>query len=237
MHKPGDPSLKPRTGAQILVDALIANGLTRSFGVPGESFLAVLDAIYQSPHEFIVCRQEGGASMMAEAAGKITGKPGVCFVTRGPGATNASSGVHVAQQDSSPMLLFVGQIAREFRGREAFQEVDFEKFFGPIAKWAIEITDPARIPEVVARAIRVATQGRPGPVVISLPEDMLTEEATVPDAPPVVPAETWPALTDMVRMQKCSRRQSGRLPSSEAASGRRKHAHRSSDLPSVSNFR
>jgi acetolactate synthase I/II/III large subunit len=243
MHKPGDPSLKPRTGAQILVDALIANGLTRSFGVPGESFLAVLDAIYQSPHEFIVCRQEGGASMMAEAAGKITGKPGVCFVTRGPGATNASSGVHVAQQDSSPMLLFVGQIAREFRGREAFQEVDFEKFFGPIAKWAIEITDPARIPEVVARAIRVATQGRPGPVVISLPEDMLTEEATVPDAPPVVPAETWPALTDMVRMQKMLAQAKrpiaivgGSLWSEKACASLKRFAERF-ELPVIASFR
>ena len=202
MHKPREISLKPRTGAQILVDALVANGLTRSFGVPGESFLAVLDAIYQSPHEFIICRQEGGAAMMAEAVGKLTGQPGVCFVTRGPGATNASAGVHVAQQDSTPMLLFVGQIAREFRGREAFQEVDLEKFFAPIAKWAVEITDPARIPEVVARAIRVATQGRPGPVVISLPEDMLTEEAAVPDAPVVEAAETWPALADMMRLQK-----------------------------------
>jgi acetolactate synthase I/II/III large subunit len=201
MHKP-QTALKPRTGAQLIVDALAANGLTQAFGVPGESFLAVLDAMYQSPVEFMVCRQEGGAAMMAEAAGKLTGKPGVCFVTRGPGAANASAGVHVAQQDSSPMLLFIGQITREYRGREAFQEVDFEKFFGPLAKWAVEINDPARIPEIVARAIRVATQGRPGPVVISLPEDMLTEEVTVADAPVVEPAETWPALADMMRLQK-----------------------------------
>jgi len=109
MHKPRETSLKPRTGAQILVDALVANGLTRSFGVPGESFLAVLDAIYQSPHEFIVCRQEGGAAMMAEAVGKLTGQPGVCFVTRGPGAINAGAGVHVARQDSTPLIMFVGQ--------------------------------------------------------------------------------------------------------------------------------
>jgi acetolactate synthase-1/2/3 large subunit len=139
---------------------------------------------------------------MAEAWGKITGEPGVCFVTRGPGATNASSGVHVAQQDSTPMLLFVGQVAREFRGREAFQEVDHEKFFTPLAKWAVEIDDAARVPEIMARAIRVATQGRPGPVVISLPEDVLTEEATVPDAPVVEATETWPANTDMMRLQK-----------------------------------
>ncbi len=201
MHNPPS-SLKPRTGAQLLVDALAKNGLTKVFGVPGESYLAVLDALYQSPVEFMVCRQEGGAAMMAEAVGKLTGKPGVCFVTRGPGATNASAGVHVAQQDSSPMLLFIGQVAREFRGREAFQEVDMEKFFAPLAKWAVEIEDAARVPEIVARAIRVATQGRPGPVVISLPEDMLIEEAAVPDSPAVEPAETWPALTDMVRLQK-----------------------------------
>ena len=191
MHKPGDTALKSRTGAQLLVDALAANGLTQAFGVPGESYLAVLDALYQSPVDFIVCRQEGGAAMMAEAVGKVTGRPGVCFVTRGPGATNASAGVHVAQQDSTPMLLFVGQVARKFRGREAFQEVDFEKFFAPLAKWAVEIDDPARVPEIVARAIRVTTQGRPGPVVISLPEDMLTEHATVADAPVVEPAEVY----------------------------------------------
>jgi acetolactate synthase-1/2/3 large subunit len=243
MHKPRETSLKSRTGAQILVDALVANGLTRSFGVPGESFLAVLDAIYQSPHEFIVCRQEGGAAMMAEAVGKLTGQPGVCFVTRGPGATNASAGVHVAQQDSSPMLLFVGQIAREFRGREAFQEVDLEKFFAPIAKWAVEITDPARIPEVVARAIRVATQGRPGPVVISLPEDMLTEEAAVPDVPVVEPAETWPALADMMRLQKMLAQAKRPLAvvggsrwSEKSCAALRRFAERF-DLPVIASFR
>jgi acetolactate synthase-1/2/3 large subunit len=202
MHEPQTSSLKPRTGAQLVVDTLAAHGLTNSFGVPGESYLAVLDALYQSPVEFVVCRQEGGAALMAEAMGKLTGKPGVCFVTRGPGAANASAGVHVAQQDSTPMLLFIGQVARPFRGREAFQEVDFEKFFAPLAKWAVEITDPARVPEIVARAIRVATQGRPGPVVISLPEDMLTEQAAVADAPVAEPAETWPALADMMRLQK-----------------------------------
>ena len=243
MHKPRETSLKARTGAQILVDALVANGLTRSFGVPGESFLAVLDAIYQSPHEFIICRQEGGAAMMAEAVGKLTGQPGVCFVTRGPGATNASAGVHVAQQDSTPMLLFVGQIAREFRGREAFQEVDLEKFFAPIAKWAVEITDPARIPEIVARAIRVATQGRPGPVVVSLPEDMLTEEAAVPDAPVVEPAETWPALADMMRLQKMLAQAKrpivivgGSRWSEKACAALKRFAERY-DLPVIASFR
>lgn len=203
MHKPAQSSSqKPRTGARLLVDALAAHGLTQSFGVPGESFLAVLDAMYQSPVSFVICRQEGGASMMAEAVGKLTGRPGVCFVTRGPGVTNASAGVHVAQQDSSPMLLFVGQVARGFRGREAFQEVDLEAVFGTLAKWAVEIDDPARVPEIVSRAVRVATQGRPGPVVIGLPEDMLTEEAAAADVPSFEPAETWPALSDMMRLQK-----------------------------------
>jgi len=202
MHKLAQSALKPRTGARLLVDALASHGLTRAFGVPGESYLAVLDAMLQSPVDFVVCRQEGGAAMMAEAVGKLTGRPGVCFVTRGPGATNASAGVHVAQQDSTPMLLFIGQVTRKFRSREAFQEVDHEKFFAPLAKWAVEIDDPARIPEIVARAVRVATQGRPGPVVIALPEDMLTQEAAAPDIPPVEPAETWPAPADMMRMQK-----------------------------------
>lgn len=195
-------ALKARSGARILVDALVAHGFRQSFGVPGESFLAVLDALRDSPIDFVICRQEGGAAMMAEAAGKLTGRPGLCFVTRGPGATNASAGVHIAQQDSTPMILFVGDIAREFCGREAFQEMDHEKVFGTIAKWAVSITDAARIPEVLARAIRVATQGRPGPVVISLPEDMLVDEVTVEDAAPVEPDETRPGLADMMRMQK-----------------------------------
>jgi acetolactate synthase-1/2/3 large subunit len=203
MHKPAQSSsLKPRTAARLLVDALAGHGLKHAFGVPGESFLAVLDAMRDGPLDFLVCRQEGGAAMMAEAVGKLTGKPGLCFVTRGPGATNASSGVHVAQQDSTPMLLFVGNVARDVRGREAFQEIDIEAVFGTLAKWAVEIDDPARVPEIVARAIGVATQGRPGPVVISLPEDVLTEEAAVADAPANEPAETWPALADMMRMQK-----------------------------------
>jgi acetolactate synthase-1/2/3 large subunit len=204
MHKPAPSAqeVAPRTGARLLVDALVGHGLTHAFGVPGESYLAVLDAMHQSPIDFLVCRQEGGAAMMAEAVGKITGKPGVCFVTRGPGATNASAGVHVAQQDSTPMLLFVGNVAREFKGREAFQEIDIEAVFGTLAKWAVEITDPARVPEIVAKAVRVATQGRPGPVVISLPEDMLMDSAAAEDVPPFEPAETWPALADMMRLQK-----------------------------------
>ncbi|GBD50279.1 thiamine pyrophosphate-binding protein [Methylopila sp. Yamaguchi] len=196
-------SAQPRTGAQILVDALRANGLTTAFGVPGESYLAVLEAMRATgAFDFITCRQEGGAAMMADAAGRLTGKPGVCFVTRGPGATNAASGLHVAMQDSTPLLLFVGQVERGFRGREAFQELDYRETFAGLAKWTVEIDDPARIPELVARAIRVATQGRPGPVVIALPEDMLTETATVTDAAAVAPAETWPGLADMAQLQK-----------------------------------
>ena len=191
-----------RTGAHLLVDALLANGVTRAFGVPGESYLDVLDALSDTEVDFVICRQEGGAAMMAEASGKLTGRPGICFVTRGPGATNASAGVHIAQQDSTPMILFVGQIARSMRGREAFQEVDYRAVFGTLAKWAVEIDEAARIPEIIARAFRVAMQGRPGPVVIALPEDVLSEYADAPDAPPVEPAETWPGLTDMMRLQK-----------------------------------
>ena len=200
MTQPASPA--PRTGARILVDALIANGIERAFGVPGESYLDVLDALADTEVDFVICRQESGAAMMAEAVGKLTGKPGICFVTRGPGATNASAGVHVAQQDSTPMILFVGQISRSMRGREAFQEVDYRAVFGTLAKWAVEIDEAARIPEIIARAFRVATQGRPGPVVIALPEDVLSEMATVADAPPVEPVETWPGLTDMMRLQK-----------------------------------
>ena len=171
-----------RTGGQILADKLAIHGVKQAFCVPGESYLAVLDALHDSAVEITICRQEGGAAMMAEAQGKLTGQPGICFVTRGPGATNASAGVHIAQQDSTPMILFVGQIGRDMRGREAFQEVDYRAVFGTLAKWAVEIDDPARIPEVVSRAFHVATSGRPGPVVVALPEDMLTEAAACADA-------------------------------------------------------
>ena len=194
--------MNPRTGAQILIDQLAIQGVERIFGVPGESYLAVLDALVDAPIPFVICRQEGGAAMMAEADGKLTGRPGIAFVTRGPGATNASAGIHVAEQDATPMILFVGQIERGFRHRGAFQEVDYAAAFTPLAKWAVEIDDAARIPELVARAFRVAMQGRPGPVVIGLPEDMLVEMATVADAPRIEPAESWPALADMARLQK-----------------------------------
>ena len=192
---------KSRTGGQILVDQLIAQGVVRATCVPGESYLAVLDALHDASIDVLVCRNEGGAAMMAEAEGKLTGRPGICFVTRGPGATNASAGVHIAKQDSTPMILFVGQIDRSMREREAFQELDYRAVFGTMAKWATEIDDAKRIPEIVARAFRVAMQGRPGPVVIALPEDMLTNEVEVADAPRVEPVDPWPAPADMDRLQ------------------------------------
>lgn len=173
-----------RHGGRILAEALRAQGVDRVFSVPGESFLAALDGLCDTGIANTVCRQEGGAAMMAEAWGKMTGRPGVCFVTRGPGATNASAGVHVARQDSTPMILFVGQIARADRDREAFQEVDYRQMFGGLAKWAAEIDQTERIPEYVARAFDLAMSGRPGPVVLALPEDMLSAECDVPDLTP-----------------------------------------------------
>jgi len=165
-----------RSAAALLVDCLAAQGTDRIFTVPGESFLSVLDALPERPEiEVVTCRQEGGVTFMACADGALTGRPGVAFVTRGPGATNASIGVHVAHQDSQPMILFVGDVARDMQGREGFQEVDFPAFFAPICKWAARIDDPARIPEYVARAYATAISGRPGPVVLALPEDMLVE--------------------------------------------------------------
>lgn len=175
-----------RHGGQILADHLAAYGIERVFSVPGESFLAALDGLYERGIPNIVCRHEGGAAMMAEATGKLTGRPGVAFVTRGPGATNAAAGVHVAKQDSTPMILFVGQIARAHRDREAFQEVDYRATFGPIAKWAAEVDQVERLPEYISRAFHVAISGRPGPVVLALPEDMLSSFAEVPDLPPPV---------------------------------------------------
>src|SRR5215831_11143615 len=190
-----------RTAAEVLVDQLIVNGVRHAFCVPGESYLAVLDAFHDRDIAVTVCRHESGAAMMAEAVGKVTGRPGVCFVTRGPGATNASAGIHIAQQDSSPMIVFVGQVAREMREREAFQELDYRAVFGTMAKWATEIDDPARIPEIVSRAFHIACNGRPGPVVIALPEDMLSERVSVPDATAFQLAEIWPGAPDMDRLQ------------------------------------
>lgn len=170
-----------RHGGQILVDQLVRFGVRRVFSVPGESFLAALDGLYDASIDNIVCRQEGGAAMMAEAYGKLTGQPGVLFVTRGPGATNASAGIHIAHQDSTPMVVFVGQIRRSDRHREAFQEVDYAQMFGGLAKWVAEVNQTERLPEYIARAFTVATSGRPGPVVLALPEDMLSAFADVVD--------------------------------------------------------
>lgn len=179
---------KTRTGGRILVDQLVIQGCDRIFSVPGESFLAVLDALHDSPQiQNVVCRQEGGVTFMACADGTLTGRPGIAFVTRGPGATNASIGVHVAMQDSQPMILFIGDVDRGMKDREGFQEVDFAAMFGPLCKWAARIDDAARIPEYVARAFNVAMSGRPGPVVLALPEDMLCELAEALDRPRVDP--------------------------------------------------
>ncbi|TPJ33765.1 thiamine pyrophosphate-binding protein [Mesorhizobium sp. B2-8-3] len=173
-----------RNGGRLLVECLIALGAAKSFGVPGESYLAVLDALHDTHGklDYVLCRNEGGAAFMASAYGKLTGTPGICFVTRGPGVTNASIGVHTAMQDSSPMILFVGQVGTDMKGREAFQEIDYRAVYGTVAKWAVEIDDVARLPEIVARAWTTALTGRPGPVVVALPEDMLT---TMTEAAPL----------------------------------------------------
>ncbi len=192
-----------RTGGELLIDCLEAQGVSTVFGVPGESYLAVLDALHDSAIRFVLCRQEGGAAFMAEAWGKLDGRPGVAFVTRGPGATNASIGVHTAKQGSTPMVLFVGQVAREMRDREAFQEVNYRDFFGTVAKWSVEIDDPARVPEIVSRAFHVAMSGRPGPVVVGLPEDMLTEAT---DAAPCGRAEPAAAGADPATMDTLAQR-------------------------------
>lgn len=186
-----------KTGGQLIVAALEANGVERIYSVPGESYLAVLDAMHDSNIRNIVCRQEGGAAMMADCEGRLTGRPGVCFVTRGPGATNASPGIHIARQDSNPVVMFVGQVARGNLEREAFQEVDYKAFFGSMAKWVVEIDDAARIPELVTRAFAVAASGRPGPVVVALPEDMLTDTVEAPAPLPYVPVETAPGEAEI----------------------------------------
>lgn len=176
-----------RHGGKILADQLAIQGVRRVFSVPGESFLAALDGLYDHRIENIVCRHEGGAAMMAEAHGKLTSAPGVLFVTRGPGATNASSGLHVAMQDSTPMVVFVGQVALAHRDRGAFQEVDYRRFFSPLVKWAVEVETTDRLPEYIARAFHMAQSGRPGPVVLALPEDVLSAMAYVPDRPAAQP--------------------------------------------------
>ena len=203
-----EPSSPSRPAGHALVEALLAQGADTVFGVPGESFLAALDGFYEHRDRirFIACRQEGGASYMAEAQGKLTGRPGLCFVTRGPGASNAAIGLHTAFQDSTPMILFIGQVASSQRDREAFQEVDYRQMFGPgtlgFAKWVGEIHDADRLPEYVARAFHVAMQGRPGPVVLSLPEDMLTRSTSAPVLPRIEPALAAPAPQALVRLRE-----------------------------------
>ena len=186
-----------RTGGRILVDQLALHGADLAYGVPGESYIDVLDALRDSPVRYVTCRHEGGAATMAEAHGKLTGGPGICFVTRGPGATQASVGVHTAYQDGTPLLLLVGQVPREDAEREAFQEIDYRRMFGPLAKWVAQVDQVERIPELIARAFRVATSGRPGPVVLALPEDVLADVADVPDASPYAPAQAAPGTNEL----------------------------------------
>src|SRR6266849_6646495 len=192
----------PRTAAQILVDALKIHGVDTAFCVPGESYLAVLDALYDARDSIrlIVARQDGGAAYMAEAWAKVTGRPGICFVTRGPGATNASIGVHTAQQDSTPIILFIGQVPGEFSDRESFQEMDYRHMFGPMAKWVAQIDRPERMHEYVSHAFHLAMSGRPGPVVLALPEDMLTQTAAVADVSPYQVVQASPSAGDMARL-------------------------------------
>src|SRR5882672_1148787 len=177
--------LKTRHGGRILADALVAQGVKMAFGVPGESYLALLDGLLdvKDSLSFVMCRQEGGASYMAEAYGKLTGEPGALLVTRGPGATNGAIGVHTGFQDSTPMVVFIGQVGNEFAEREAFQEIDYRRMYGQMTKWVAQIDRVERIPEYVSRAFHTATAGRPGPVVLALPEDTLFSQAAVADVP------------------------------------------------------
>ncbi len=191
-----------RTGGTLIVDALVANGVDTVYCVPGESYIAVLDALRDaSGMRVVACRHEAAAAHMAEATGKLTGRPGIALVTRAPGATHASIGIHIARQDSTPMILFVGQVERGMQGREAFQEIDYAEVFGGLAKWAAQIDDARRIPELVARAFHVAMSGRPGPVVLALPEDVLTDTADVADLARVERVAAHPGADDIVRMR------------------------------------
>jgi acetolactate synthase-1/2/3 large subunit len=198
-----DTPRKPRIGGHVLADALVAQGITHAFAVPGESYLDVLDGLYevQDRLRLVTCRFEAGAAHMAEACGKLTGRPAAAFVTRGPGACHAAIGVHVAMQDSTPMLLFVGQIPFAETDRESFQEVDYRRMFQPLAKWVTQIDDAARIPELVAHAVDVATTGRPGPVVVALSEEMQKQSVTVPDLAPTRLARAHPDPAALARLQ------------------------------------
>ncbi|HUP95798.1 MAG TPA: thiamine pyrophosphate-binding protein [Burkholderiales bacterium] len=192
-----------RSGARILVDALKIHGVDLAFGVPGESYLAVLDALYDTPEiKFVICRQEGGAANMADAYGKLTGRPGICFVTRGPGATNASLGIHTAFQDSTPVILFIGQVGNDVVEREAFQEMDYRRMYGQMAKWVAQIDRADRVPEYLSHAFHTAVSGRPGPVVLALPEDMQTDTATVPDTGRYQRVAANPGTGDMKKIRE-----------------------------------
>ena len=201
-HGTGMATGELRSGGQLVVEALRVHGADHVFCVPGESYLAVLDALLDAPEiQVTACRQEGGAAMMAEAAGKLTGRPGICLVTRGPGATNASAGVHIAFQDSTPMILLIGQVDRGMSEREAFQEIDYRRMFGPLAKWVAEIDRAERVPEFISRAFATATSGRPGPVVLALPEDMLVERAAPRPFTRYQAAQAHPGAGDMSRLR------------------------------------
>ena len=235
---------KPRSGGRVLADALRTQGVDRVFCVPGESYLDVLDALYDIPEIQIVnARHEGAAANMAEADGKLTGRPGICLVTRGPGAAHASVGVHTAHQDSTPMILLVGQVARPVRGREAFQEVEFRQMFAPLAKWVAEIDDAARIPEYVLRAFQCATSGRPGPVVLSLPEDVLSETVAVADSQPSQAVQAVPRqdYLEVLRSELDRARRPllilGGSPWSEAAKRAVEDFAKKSVLPVLTSFR
>ncbi|MEO6810838.1 MAG: thiamine pyrophosphate-binding protein, partial [Isosphaeraceae bacterium] len=197
----GDDTLVP--AGEALVDLLRLNGIDKVFSVPGESFLPVLEALRQAPDiELVICRQEGGVTMMAEAWGKLTGRPGVCFVTRGPGGANAIAGLHVASQDSTPLILFVGQVPRDYLDREAWQEIDPRALYGSMTKWAAQIHDPARLPEYVSRAFHTALAGRPGPVVLGLPEDMLSVKVQVPALHRAPAVQSRPAPQAIASLQE-----------------------------------
>jgi acetolactate synthase-1/2/3 large subunit len=232
-----------RSGGRIVVDQLVANGIDAAFCVPGESFLAVLDALHDAPVRLVTCRHEAAAANMAVAYGKLTGRPGVCLASRGPGAAQASVGVHTAAQDSAPMLLLVGQVGRGERGREAFQELDVPAVFAPMAKWAAEAGDPARLPELLARAVQVAVSGRPGPVVLALPEDVLAEAARVADARPARPVAPHPAPGDLARLRELlggARRPlvvAGGPGWTDAAAGALRTVAEASRLPVAASFR
>jgi acetolactate synthase-1/2/3 large subunit len=235
--------MTPRNGGRIVADALVKNGVERIFCVPGESYLALLDALYDTPIAVTVARQEGGAAMMAEAWGKLTGRPGIVMATRGPGATNAAAGLHVGRHDSTPMILLLGQVGRAMRGRDSFQEIDPRSLFASLAKSVEEVGAAERLPEAIQRAFAIAISGRPGPVVVSLPEDMLRETASVADARPLAPVEPAPGPGEIAALEELLR--SAKRPlvilggsgwSAESADAIRRFAERL-ELPVATSFR